>query len=72
MNLVKRDYFPVAKDLNQFLDNFLKGQTDASFIDTGTWAPAVDIKNEWYEHIPSSLTRRGKTNYLLLPPKTLE
>jgi len=24
MNLIKRDYFPVAKDLNQFLDNFFK------------------------------------------------
>lgn len=46
MNLIKRDYFPVAKDLNQFLDSFLKGQTDSSFIDTGTWAPAVDIKEE--------------------------
>lgn len=51
MNLVKRDYFPVAKDLNQFLDNFLKGQTDASFIDTGTWAPAVDIKEEQHQFI---------------------
>ncbi len=46
MTLIKRDYFPVAKDLNQFLDGFLKGQTDSSFIDTGTWAPAVDIKEE--------------------------
>ncbi|MGV3740240.1 MAG: Hsp20/alpha crystallin family protein [Gammaproteobacteria bacterium] len=46
MNLLKRDYFPVSKDLNQFLENFLKGQTDSSFIDTGTWAPAVDIKEE--------------------------
>lgn len=46
MNIIKRDYFPVAKDLNQFLEGFLKGQTDSSFIDTGTWAPAVDIKEE--------------------------
>lgn len=46
MNLIKRDYLPVAKDLNQFLENFLKGQADSSFIDTGTWAPAVDIKEE--------------------------
>ena len=46
MNLIKRDYFPISKDLNQFFENVFKGQTDASFIDTGTWAPAVDIKEE--------------------------
>lgn len=46
MSLIKRDYFPIAKDLNQVLDHFLKGPTDSSFIDTGTWAPAVDIKEE--------------------------
>ncbi len=46
MNLIKRDYVPVTKDLNQFLEHFLKGQSDSSFIDTGTWAPAVDIKEE--------------------------
>ncbi|HVT62131.1 MAG TPA: Hsp20/alpha crystallin family protein, partial [Legionellaceae bacterium] len=51
MNLSKRDYFPIAKDLNQFLDTFLKGHTDASFIDTGTWAPAVDIKEEQNQFI---------------------
>ncbi len=51
MNLIKRDYFPVAKDLNQFLDNFFKGQTDSSFIDTGTWAPAVDIKEEQHQFV---------------------
>lgn len=45
---IKRSYFPVAKDLNNFFDQFLKGYAndDASFVDTGTWAPAVDIKEE--------------------------
>lgn len=46
MSLIKRDHTPFAKDMSQFLDNFFKGESDSSFIDTGTWAPAVDIKEE--------------------------
>ncbi|MCE3045247.1 MULTISPECIES: Hsp20/alpha crystallin family protein [Legionella] len=46
MNGLKRDYFPISKDINSLLEHFFKGQTDASFVDTGTWAPAVDIKEE--------------------------
>ena len=46
MNIIRRDYSPFAKDMNQLLDNFFKNQTDSSFVDTGTWAPAVDIKEE--------------------------
>ena len=47
MNISKRDYFPFGRDLSQFFDTFLKNQSqDSSFIDTGTWAPAVDIKEE--------------------------
>lgn len=46
MNLIKRDYFPLSKDINQLFDNLFKLQPDSSFVDTGTWAPAVDIKEE--------------------------
>jgi len=46
MNIIRRDYSPFAKDMNQLLDNFFKGNSDSSFVDTGTWAPAVDIKEE--------------------------
>ncbi|KTC72427.1 heat shock protein, Hsp20 family [Legionella birminghamensis] len=45
MNGIKRDYFPIRKDIGSLLENFFKTQ-DASFVDTGTWAPAVDIKEE--------------------------
>lgn len=46
MNLMKRNYLPFSKDLNQMLEHFFKEPTDNSFIDTGAWAPAVDIKEE--------------------------
>ncbi|MFO8930418.1 Hsp20/alpha crystallin family protein [Legionella pneumophila serogroup 1] len=46
MNLMKRNYLPFPKDLNQVLEHFFKEPTDSSFIDTGAWAPAVDIKEE--------------------------
>lgn len=46
MNLMKRNYLPFPKDLNQMLEHFFKEPTDSSFIDTGAWAPAVDIKEE--------------------------
>lgn len=47
MNITRRDYFPVHKDLGAFLDNFFRnGQDDTSFVDTSSWAPPVDIKEE--------------------------
>ncbi len=46
MNHIKRDYFPISKDMNRLFEHFVKAQTDSSFIDTGTWAPAVDIKEQ--------------------------
>lgn len=47
MNTIKREYFPLQKDFGRALENFFKGQLDdSSFIDTGNWAPAVDIKEE--------------------------
>ncbi len=46
MNLLKREYIPLSKEINQIFDNLVKYQTDSSFVDTGTWAPAVDIKEE--------------------------
>ncbi|WED42585.1 Hsp20/alpha crystallin family protein [Legionella cardiaca] len=46
MNM-KRDYYPLTRDFTHFLENFFKGQPeDSSFIDTSSWAPAVDIKEE--------------------------
>ncbi len=51
MSLIKRDYRPISKDLNQFFEDFFKLQNDSSFIDTGTWAPAVDIKEEKHQFV---------------------
>jgi len=45
MNL-KRTHFPFKNDLNSLFENALKGYSDESFVDTGTWEPAVDIKEE--------------------------
>ena len=45
MNL-KRTHFPLKHDLNSLFENALKGYSDESFVDTGTWEPAVDIKEE--------------------------
>lgn len=46
-SLLKREYFPMQKDFGKLLENFFRGQLDdSSFVDTGTWAPAVDIKEE--------------------------
>jgi HSP20 family protein len=43
----RKDYYPLQKDLSSVLDGFFRGYSeDASFVDTGTWAPAVDIKEE--------------------------
>lgn len=48
MNILKRDLIPVTKDFSSLLENFFRGQQldDASFIDTTTWSPAVDLKEE--------------------------
>lgn len=46
MNITRRDYYPL-RDFSNLLESFFKGQPDdSSFIDTSTWAPAVDIKEE--------------------------
>lgn len=47
MNFIKRDYSSVSNDMSKLLfDSLLKRESDSSFIDTGTWAPAVDIREE--------------------------
>ncbi len=47
MSIIKKNYYPLQKDLSSILDGFFKGYSeDSSFVDTGTWAPAVDIKEE--------------------------
>ncbi|MCW8408266.1 Hsp20/alpha crystallin family protein [Legionella sp. PATHC035] len=47
MSIVRRDYFPVYNEIGSLLDNFFRGhQTDSSIVDTSTWAPPVDIKEE--------------------------
>ncbi|MCC5791163.1 MAG: Hsp20/alpha crystallin family protein [Legionellaceae bacterium] len=49
MSIIKREYYPLQlqKDLGHMFEQFFKGYTDdPSFVDTGTWAPAVDIKEE--------------------------
>jgi HSP20 family protein len=47
MNIIKRDYYPLGRDFSNLLENFFKGHPDdASFVDTGSWAPAVDIKED--------------------------
>ncbi|STY30095.1 heat shock protein, Hsp20 family [Legionella wadsworthii] len=47
MNILRRDYFPVSNEIGSLLDNFFRGQqADSSIVDTSTWAPPVDIKEE--------------------------
>ncbi|KTD17603.1 Hsp20/alpha crystallin family protein [Legionella jordanis] len=47
MNIIRRDLYPLTRDFNSFLENFFRSQSDdSSFVDTGSWAPAVDIKEE--------------------------
>lgn len=42
--MVKRDYLPVYRDFSSLLENFFRTSSDdSSFVDTGSWAPAVDI-----------------------------
>ncbi|CDZ76390.1 hypothetical protein BN59_00659 [Legionella massiliensis] len=47
MNNLRRT-FPMARDISSLLEQFLNPQLqdDASFIETGTWVPLVDIKEE--------------------------
>ncbi|KTD04975.1 Hsp20/alpha crystallin family protein [Fluoribacter gormanii] len=47
MSIVRRDYFPVYNEIGSILDGFFKGQqSDSSIVDTSTWTPPVDIKEE--------------------------
>lgn len=43
-----RRTFPMTRDMNSLLEYFFNPQLqdDASFIETGTWVPLVDIKEE--------------------------
>jgi HSP20 family protein len=46
MNNLRRNYYPVYKDMGSIIDDFLKTQNkDASFGE-GKWAPAVDIRED--------------------------
>lgn len=47
MNNIKRHSQPWQKDINSLIEQIFKVQEgDASFVDTGTWAPAVDIRED--------------------------
>lgn len=46
MSLSKKEFLPFSKDLENLFENILKSRADSSFIDTGTWQPSVDIKEE--------------------------
>lgn len=47
MNNLRRNYYPVYKDLGSIFDNFFNAQSkDDTYGDLGKWAPAVDIKEE--------------------------
>lgn len=43
-----RRNFPLARDMSSLLEHLLnpQSQDDASYIETGTWVPLVDIKEE--------------------------
>ena len=45
MSYIKGEY-STSKDMSQLFNTLYKRQSDSSFIDTGTWAPAVDIREE--------------------------
>ena len=47
MNTVRRN-MPMYRDMGQFFNDFfnLQKQDDSSYIETGTWSPLVDIKEE--------------------------
>ncbi|WED44265.1 Hsp20/alpha crystallin family protein [Legionella cardiaca] len=46
MNTLRR--MPMYRDMGQFFDDFfnLQKQNDSSYIETSTWSPLVDIKEE--------------------------
>ncbi|MBN9230059.1 MAG: heat-shock protein [Legionella sp. 40-6] len=48
MATVRKTYYPLHNPVGTFLDNLfnLQQEEDASFVDTGSWAPPVDIKEE--------------------------
>ena len=46
MNTIRRT-LPMYQEMNSLLENFFNPQReDASFIETSTWSPLVDIKEE--------------------------
>lgn len=47
MNTLRRS-MPMYRDMGQLFDDFfnLQKQDDSSYIETGTWSPLVDIKEE--------------------------
>lgn len=47
MNTLRRT-MPMYRDMGQFFDDFfnLQKQDDSSYIETSTWSPLVDIKEE--------------------------
>lgn len=47
MTMVKLNYHPAFKELGSLLDNVFGRQLDdASFVESSTWTPAVDIKED--------------------------
>lgn len=49
--LVRRNYFPANNVVGSLLEQFFntiqdQDESDASFIETSSWAPAVDLKEE--------------------------
>ncbi|TAL57804.1 MAG: Hsp20/alpha crystallin family protein, partial [Legionella sp.] len=47
MNTLRKP-MPMYRDMGHFLDDFfnLQKQDDSSYIETSTWSPLVDIKEE--------------------------
>ncbi|WP_412756149.1 Hsp20/alpha crystallin family protein [Legionella bozemanae] len=48
MNNLRKNYFPIYGEVGDILESFFNPQqkNDASFIETSSWAPLVDIKEE--------------------------
>ncbi|PJD93524.1 MAG: heat-shock protein [Legionella sp.] len=48
MNHLRKNYFPIYRDMGDILENLLTHQqnNDASYIETSSWVPLVDIKEE--------------------------
>jgi HSP20 family protein len=53
MNHLRKNHFPMYRDLGELLENFLIPQqnSDTSFIETSTWTPLVDVKEEPYRFL---------------------